>query len=497
VRRLRDIPGALAALIDAVPKAGWLCALVGVLAGIAWAVIVPPFHVPDEPAHFAYTQYLAEAGEPPRGEAERRAYSQEELRVLDALRYKQVEVRPDNRPLNTARAQRQIERALDVGHSRRSAGGYSHANSNPPLYYALEVVPYRLTPSGNLLDRLFAMRTLSALLAGLTVLFIFLFLRELLPSTPWVWTVGALAVALQPLLGNVSGAIHSDNLLYPASAGVFLGFARSFRRGLTLPLGVLIGLCAAAGVLAKPSGVAFVPGVALGILLLVLRAGPERRRAAIAGAAGAAVCALLPVITFVLLNSGVWDRGGYTSGDAEPGRVNPTDLSLFGYVEYVWQFYLPRLPFMADRFDGYPLADIWLDGFVGRFGALEYDFGTVVDVVAAVVLVGILALAIRELVRSGAALRSRALELATYAALTLGLLYVIHYAGYTSRTEFYDGFEQARYLFPLLALYAAIVALASRGAGRRLGPAAGVLIVSLAVAHTLLALLLTLTRYYG
>ncbi len=493
---LRDIPGP-ASLIERVPRAGWLCALVGVITGIAWGLIVPPFHVPDEPAHFAYTQYLAEVGEPPQSEARPRAYSQEELRVLDALRYKQVEVRPDNRPLNTARAQRQIERALDAPFDRRSGGGYSHANGNPPLYYALEVVPYRLTPSGNLLDRLYAMRLLSALLAGLTVLLVFLFLRELLPSTPWVWAVGALAVALQPVFGNLAGAVHSDNLLYPASAGVFLGFAHSFRRGLTLPSGVLIGLCTAAAVLAKPTGLAFLPGVALGVLLLVLRAAPEQRRAALGGAAGAAVCTLLPVIGFVLLNSEVWDRGGYSSGTGEPGRPSPTDLGFLGSVEYLWQFYLPRLPFMTDRFDEYPLADIWFDGFIGRFGALEYGFGTVVDVVAAIILGGILALAIHELVRSRGALLSRLLELATYVALTLGLLYAIHRTGYVSRTESYDGFEQARYLFPLLALYAAVIALAARGAGRRFGPAAGVLIVSLAAAHTLLALLLTLSRYYA
>lgn len=171
--------------------------------------------------------------------------------------------------------------------------------------------------------------------------------------------------------------------------------------------------------------------------------------------------------------------------------------TLGGYLEYLWQFYLPRLPFMETQFDEYPLAHIWFDGFVGRFGALEYGFGTAVDVAALCVYGALVLLAARELVREGGALASRIPELITYATLAVGLLLFVHKAGYDSRTPEVDGFEQARYLFPLLTLYAAIIALAARGAGRRFGPAAGVLIVSLAVAHTLLAFLLTLTRYYG
>ena len=46
--------------------------------------------------------------------------------------------------------------------------------------------------------------------------------------------------------------------------------------------------------------------------------------------------------------------------------------------------------------------------------------------------------------------------------------------------------------FPLLPLYAAIVALAARGAGRRYGPAVGVLLISVAIARSAVAILLAL-----
>ena len=48
-------------------------------------------------------------------------------------------------------------------------------------------------------------------------------------------------------------------------------------------------------------------------------------------------------------------------------------------------------------------------------------------------------------------------------------------------------FEQARYLLPLLCLYAAIVALAARAGGRRWGPALGAALVVLAIGHDLFA----------
>ena len=50
------------------------------------------------------------------------------------------------------------------------------------------------------------MRLLSALMAGVTALFTFLFVREALPGAPWAWTVGGLGAALAPLLGFISGS---------------------------------------------------------------------------------------------------------------------------------------------------------------------------------------------------------------------------------------------------------------------------------------------------
>ena len=152
---------------------------------------------------------------------------------------------------------------------------------------------------------------------------------------------------------------------------------------------------------------------------------------------------------------------------------------------------------MHPLFPSYPLRHIWFNGFIGQFGWLEYGFPHWVYDVALAIAVGLVALVSRELVRVRRLLRSRIWELVTYLVLMFGLLVLIGATSYDAKLGGATGYEQPRYLFPLMALYGALVAIAARGAGKRWGPAAGVLLVSLAIAHTAAAMILTLTRFYG
>jgi uncharacterized membrane protein len=152
---------------------------------------------------------------------------------------------------------------------------------------------------------------------------------------------------------------------------------------------------------------------------------------------------------------------------------------------------------MHPVFPEYELRQIWFNGFIGQFGWLEYGFAQWVYNVALVIAFGIVALAARELISVRGAIRSRIGELITYLTLVAGLLILIGGTSYIARLGGAVGYEQPRYLFPLLALYGALIAIAARGAGKRYGPAVGVLLVCLGVAHTAAAMLLTLSRYYG
>ena len=222
-----------------IPRAAWVCALLAVLNAVCWSLITPPFLSLDEPDHFAYVQQLAETGRLPS--SSNSEYSQEEQLALEDLRHAQVRFRPAGHPIFSLAEQEKLEKDLAQPLSRTGPGGAGVATSEPPLYYALATIPYAIGSSGSILDQLELIRLLSALFAGVTALFVFLFLREALPEVSWAWTVGGLGVALGPLLGFASSTVNPDSLLFAISAAVFYCLARAFSEGLTQRSAIVLG----------------------------------------------------------------------------------------------------------------------------------------------------------------------------------------------------------------------------------------------------------------
>jgi hypothetical protein len=87
--------------------------------------------------------------------------------------------------------------------------------------------------------------------------------------------------------------------------------------------------------------------------------------------------------------------------------------------------------------------------------------------------------------------------LATLGLFVVALLAVIAHQGYDYKRVTGFVFEQGRYLFPLVGLYAIAVVLACLGLGRRFAPVLAGVAVTLFCLHDLAGILVTLTRYYG
>jgi len=467
------------------PRAALACALVALANGLAWSLIVPPFQVPDENAHYAYVQQLVERGSLPHVISHEGSLSLREDSLLSALLTYGIAGHARNPVPYTEAQQQVIEAAVNANLPARGSGDVLSATNNPPLYYALQSIPYRLTPSGKVLDRLTAMRVLSALLSAITVLLIFLFLRELLPGRPWGWSAGALVAAFQPLFGFISGGVNNDVLLYLLATGVLLALARAFRRGLGPATGALLGVFLGLGLITKLTMLGFVPAVVLAVALLLRRAwkSPERPRALRGG--GLALGA--PIAIYLFLSEVVWRRGAIAAGHAFHFRDE---------LSHVWQLFLPRL-WMRPQFSYQPLWETWFKGFFGRLGWLDYAFPAWVYYFALAVSLVVVGLAVAELARSRLALGRRLGELAVYVLVMVGLCAEIGVQSY--RFLIFSGgqFEQARYLLSGIGLYAAIAALAVRFGGRRWGPAMAAALVLLAIGHDLFAQALTIARYYA
>jgi hypothetical protein len=485
----------------AVPRAAWACALVALANGLAWSLITPPFEVPDENAHYAYVQQIAERGTLPHHVVPEGHLSPAEDSMLGAvLFYQIVGERPNPAPMSELQ-QRTVEAVEHEGLTSRGSGDALSATNNPPLYYALEAVPYKLASSGSVLDRLAVMRALSALMGAISVLLIYLFLSELLPGRRWAWSAGALVVAFQPLFGFMSGGVNNDNLLYLAAAGVFWGLARSFRRGLTPANGALIGGFFGAGIVSKLTLLGFAPAVGLGLLLALRRSWSGSRSSGLRGAGWAVGLGAAPFVADVLLNHLVWHRGAIPGGVGSVSTATGVPALAFSTHDefnHIWQLFLPSVG-MRDQFSYVPLWKTWFKGFIGRFGWLDYKFAYHFYLAALAVSLAVVALALGEVVRKRRAFASRIAEFAVYALAAIGLCVEIGVQSY--RLMIQSGgisqFEQARYLLPLLALYGAIAALATRFGGRRFGPMIGAALVLLAIGHDISAQVITISRFYA
>ena len=476
-----------------VPMAAWLCAGVACVNAVCWSIITPPFEVPDEPEHVAYVKQLAETGRLPQDSG---TFSFEETVALTLVHLQAVAEEPEHQTISSRAQQEELEHDLTVSkgppqEGREYAGV---AVSEPPLYYALQAIPYSLGAGGTLLDRIELMRLLSALMGGLTALFVYLFIREVLPRSPWAWTVGGLGVALAPMLGFMSGAVNPDAMLYAVTAAAFYGLARAFRRGMTRRHAAMLGVVTAIGLMTKLNFIGIAPGVLLGMIVLsVCEARTEGRRAYISLALALAL-AISPVVVYVMVN--------LVSGTPTLGIVSHAVVGIHGslwrQLSYIWQLYLPRLPGMRSDFSGFlTTRQIWFNGYVGLFGWLDTPFpGWVYDIalIPAGVILGLFA---RSLIASVGELRKRVGELVVYCVMGVGLMTLVG----TDSAIVFPGtnaeYGQVRYLLPLLPLFGVALALAARGAGRRWGPTVGAVMVVLFLAHDIFSQLQVVARFYG
>lgn len=494
-RPARSLRALLSGAIARIPRAGLACALVALANGLAWSLIIPPFEVPDENAHYAYVQQVAERGTVPRTIAPEGALSPAEDATLGAIDFYQV-VGERKNPVPFSQIQQQaIEEVASEHLATKGDGDALTATNNPPLYYVLQAVPYEIGSGGTVLDRLALMRVLSALMGAVTILLVYMFLREVLPRRPWAWSTGALVAAFEPLFGFMSGGVNNDNLLYLAATGCLWAIARAFRRGLTPATGALLGAFLGLGLVSKFTLLAFVPAVALTVAVLLWRAWSSERAAALRGAAWAVGLGAAPIAIYGLLSRLVWKRTAVAGG---VGSVAGTFGRHFDFKEelsHIWQLFLPRL-WLHPQFSYLPLWKTWFKGLVGRLGWLDYELPQWVFPVALAVAVIAIVLAVAELVRRRDALRPRLWELAAYLLAIVGLCAVIGVQSYREFIQNGEVFEQPRYLLPLLGLYAGVVALAVRGAGRRWGPVLAAALVVLAIGHDLYAQVITVARYY-
>jgi 4-amino-4-deoxy-L-arabinose transferase-like glycosyltransferase len=431
-----------------------LAILLGVAAvnALAWIVAMPALQGPDEGRHVAYVQRVADAHELPfaqrRASYPRRA-GEESSELALAGTWAGLEPlrgNPAARPFWTHEDERLYARAkARLPADPRTDGGWASSFRNPPLYYLYAAVPYAAASSADVLTRAFWMRMLNIPLLLIAVAAAWLLAAELLGGTLAPALTAAL-VALQPQMANITATVNPDIALVAAWTVGLLLMVRLVRRGLSVRRMVGVGAIVVAAALIQPRGAPMVVPAALAVLLAAR---------GIRGRTLGVVIALAVLLGLVA-----------AAVDVERGVG---DLRQF--ASYLWQFYLPKLPFMDPQIGpSYGVRNVFVDRLWGAFAQLEVSPDHWLLTLLAWATLGLAVATVVVLVVHRRWALEHWRELAVLAVAPLASLAVLHLVAYRAMlTEPGDPIIAGRYLLPFIA----IAGLALAGVVRALPPRAG------------------------
>ena len=232
--------------------------------------------------------------------------------------------------------------------------------------------------------------------------------------------LGGLTVALQPMFAQMGGAVNNDVLLFLMATLELYVLARIWRRGMSLTNAVA----------AEPPGPGILAKPTMSPSCRSWRPCSCTSSFGIGGACGRSPpvgrSACVPFLVLLVLNYGGLGglRRAWRNFDEHDARGR--DAHLPEFLSYLWQWYLPRLPFMYSDFwsrsylhVSFPLYDLFFKGFWADFGHLEIDFPGWVYGILIAVSVAVLALVVL------AAIRARPRREVLAAGLLLGVLPVV------------------------------------------------------------------------
>lgn len=484
----------------AVPRP--LLALLAVVAlfGVSWALLDPPWQGPDEDVHFSYVQTVAEQHRLPGGQGA--SLSSAQFDAMQSMNNDPVVFFSYARPEWSKLSYEQWkQRARSDG--MKDSGGPNAASTYPPAYYLSLVPAYNLAGSSDVVTHLYAARLFSVLWLLVTTTAVWLLVGELFGRRRDLQIVGAAAVGLWPMIDFLSSSVNPDSAMYATWAlSLWLG-TRIIRRGLTVGSALGFGASVGLALVVKAPSLALVPAAAFVVLYGVLQLLRRRafRRALVGGA--------LAVLVFVVL-VGAWkgyvgshNRLAYTQATGVTSRVH----NLREFASYVWEYYLPKLPFQHHvRFStsiisDYPAYGIWVATGWAAFGwvTVFFPMWAYPIFLAITVLIGLggLGAALRFVARAGGParlLRSSALAVAVFFAMAAGALILgLHWAEYLAHYPTLQG----RYLFPLAGIAAVFVAGAITLLPRRFQRTAVASVLGLLVVFQLFSLGLVAMHFYA
>jgi Predicted membrane protein (DUF2142) len=261
----------------------FLLLLATLLKGLAWSMIIPPWHSADEQQHFLYGQSIERFRSlrivPPL-QVPLEAEKLFELIQFGAVRYA-------HQPLDlTDRAgiAEQINLLDDPAIKRTYVSDEKHqlirvnrfTTFHPPFYYVLVAAVQKPLEGTSILVRLLASRWLSVVLGLVIVILAYRVGRELWPTCPaWALLLATLA-SFQPMITVATATVGNQTLEIALFSGCLWISLRIIRWGLNVRRALTLGILVALGLLTKISFLSILPLLGLLVGWDVIRLKRER-----------------------------------------------------------------------------------------------------------------------------------------------------------------------------------------------------------------------------
>jgi hypothetical protein len=419
-------------------KRWWLLLIaLGLLRGLLYSAVLPPWQGPDEAQHYEYARLLYEKGRLVQWGDSIPAVEQEVIASMERFDF-----------WRTGRYIQQGNRFAEIW------GASCHQLHQPPLAYLLYLGPLLLAPEDINLH-LYLMRVLSVLLGVVVIVAAVIagsVLGDLHPTLSWA--VPAFIVFL-PTYTSLSGMVNSDHLVEATVSLVLAFWLVALRSGLSLPLTGGLVVFSLIGLLAKRTALVLLPVhlVAVILYLRVHRPSIFSKRNLVYTLAAAGLA----------LGFMIWLGGrGFAWLSRQAPAVAEWLVKLYLFLpSEQFPFSPEQSYFSAEALSRYThYARFLFETFWGRFALFQVQWPAALYVLAAVLSLIALAglvLFVGRVIRGTC--RPPAWLLASFVLLAFSIITMITmvYANEIRRWDLgWGGWPQARYLFVVIIPIAAL-----------------------------------------
>jgi hypothetical protein len=229
---------------------------------IFWSLSIPLWQTPDEQAHFAQVQNIAEKNIPGVLSTSKEIVDSEKM--LDVFRNERGDNRFTYHPEYKIKYQANsydgpFENKLkNIKPDDRKKLVKNEATWYPPLYYNFSATGYKLIYNGSIIDRVYFVRLWQSVIYLLMIIVYYLIAKEFFKSKTVIFSFLTF-ISFLPMPSFVASGVTSDNmmnLLFPTA--IFLG-TMIVKKGVRIPFLIYFLLIFALGHQTKPHFVISIP----------------------------------------------------------------------------------------------------------------------------------------------------------------------------------------------------------------------------------------------